>query len=165
MDRHKSNDRQEHERRASSRSPLGYLAAAGLAVPVGAVAWFEAVYLFFGITGEDPSAPVTYAAAVAAFGFAFGWPLLAAARPAEVVRRGCRLGLLVSLLLPVVAVAVLLLWQNAAGRRDLGMGGLMLYSLPVVALAVAAVLALLFGFGSWLAVRRLQMPAVEKMRP
>ncbi|WP_116474788.1 hypothetical protein [Zobellella maritima] len=136
--------------------PLGYVAAAGLALPVAAVAWFEAVYLCFGLTGENPSTTFRYTAAVAAIGLALGWPLHGAARPAEVVRRGCQLGLLVSLLLPVVAMAVLLLWQSASDRPDLGMGGLILYNLPVVTFGVATILAIAFKIGSQLAGRRLQ---------
>jgi hypothetical protein len=45
-------------------------------------------------------------------------------------------------LLPIVTVAVLLIWESSTGRRDLGMGGLMLYSMPIVAFGVALVLAL-----------------------
>lgn len=55
---------------------LRYLAAFGLALPVSAIGWFELIYLFFGVT----------------FGVAFAWPLLGTVRPAEVVRRSCRLG-------------------------------------------------------------------------
>lgn len=157
MDPNKRNEhRRQQAHRTSTPGPLGYAAAAGFAVPIGAIAWFEAVYLFFGITGEDPSAIFSFLAAGLAFGFAFGGPLVRARRPAQVVRRACQLGLLVAVLLPVVAVAVLLLWQSVPGRPDLGMGGLMLYSLPFVALGVAAVLALASGLGIRLAGRRLQ---------
>jgi hypothetical protein len=102
----------------------------GLALPIGAIGWFELAYLFFGITGEDPPPSYNVSAAVAAFGVALAWPLLGTVRAAEVVRRSCRLGGIVTVLLPVVTIAVLLLWQSSTGRRDLGMGGLMLYSLP-----------------------------------
>lgn len=163
MERNKSSSRQRQEDRASTPGPLGYVAAAGLAVPVGAIAWFELVYLFFGLTGDDPPAAFSFVTAVVAFGLAFGWPLYRSHRPAEVVWRGCRLGLVVALLLPLVSIAVLFLWQNASGRRDLGMGGLMLYSLPFVALGMAAVLAIAFGLGTRGAGRRLQdRPPEEK---
>lgn len=135
---------------------LGVGAAVGLALPVGALAWFEAVYLFFGITGKDPQGAFSLLAAVVTFGFTFGWPIFRAHRPAQVVRRGCQLGLLVSGLLPVAAIAVMLLWENASGRPDLGMGGMMLYALPYVALGVAAVLAIIFGLGIRFAERRMQ---------
>jgi hypothetical protein len=121
---------------------LRYLAAVGLALPVGAIGWFELAYLFFGITGEDPPQYYNVVAAVAAFGVALVWPLLGTARPAEVVRRSCRLGGIAAVLLPIVTVAVLLIWESSTGRRDLGMGGLMLYSMPIVAFGVALVLAL-----------------------
>lgn len=123
---------------------LRYLAAVGLAFPVGAIGWFELVYLFFGVTGEDPPRSYNVAAAVAAFGAALAWPLFGTVRPAEVVRRSCRLGGIAAVLLPVVAIAVLLLWEGSTGRRDLGMGGLMLYSMPIVAFGGALVLALVF---------------------
>lgn len=143
---------------------LEYVTAVVLAAPVGAVAWFELVYLWFGLTGEDPPAAISSAMAIFAFGAAFGWPLYGAGCSAEVVRRGCHLGLLVALLLPLVAIAVLLLWQNASGRPDLGMGGLILYNLPFIALGVAAVLAIVFGLGSRWAGRRLQngSPMVDR---
>ena len=142
---------------------LRYFAAAGLALPVGAVGWFELVYVFFGVTGEDPPRSYNVVAAVAAFGFALAWPLRGAERPAEVVRRSCRLGGLAALLLPIVSIAVLLIWQGSAGRRDLGMGGLMLYSMPVVAFGVALVLGLVFVVCDRMATKRLrEPPAVEK---
>src|SRR5688500_18278209 len=119
-----------------------YFAALGLALPVGAIGWFELGYLFFGLTGEAPPWSYNMTAAVAAFGFALAWPLLGPARPAEVVRRSCRLGGIASVLLPIVTIAVLLLWESSTGRRDLGMGGLMLYSMPIVAFGVALVLAM-----------------------
>jgi hypothetical protein len=128
----------------SGPTSLRYLAAVGLALPVGAIGWFELAYLFFGVTGEDPPRGYNVVAAVAAFGVALAWPLLGTVRPAEVVRRSCRLGGIATVLLPVVTIAVLLLWESSTGRRDLGMGGLMLYSMPIVAFGVALVLALIF---------------------
>ncbi|SEN24501.1 hypothetical protein [Nitrosomonas marina] len=134
---------------------LSYAVAGALALPVGAVMWFETVYLFFGLTGEDPSDSFSFLAATVVFGFAFGWPVFRAYCTARVVQRACQLGLLVSNLLPVVAVAVLLLWQEASNRPDFGMGGLMLYALPYVALGLAVILVIGFGLGIHLAGRRL----------
>lgn len=148
----------------TSQRMLTYVAAASLALPVGALGWFELVYLFFGLTGEEPPAAVTAGFGILAFGVAVGWPLYRARGVAEAVLRSCRLGSLLALLLPVVAIAVLLLWQNATGRRDLGMGGLMLFSLPVVALAVAAVLVVAFGLGARWAAQRLARTAEKGER-
>lgn len=128
----------------SAPTLLRYSAAVALALPVGATGWFELTYLFFGITGEDPGRSYNLVAAVAAFGVALAWPLFGTVRAAEVVRRSCRLGGIAAVLLPVVSIAVLLLWESSSGRRDLGMGGLMLYSMPIVAFGVALVLALVF---------------------
>lgn len=146
------------EPQAPLATPLRYLAPVGLALPVGAIGWFELVYLFFGVAGEDPPRGYNVAAGVLAFGVALAWPLLGTVRPAEVVRRSCRLGGIAAVLLPVVTVAVLLLWESAAGRRDLGMGGLMLYSMPVVAFGVAGVLALVFWLCDRSAAKRLRQP-------
>ncbi|KAB7622608.1 hypothetical protein [Alkalilimnicola sp. S0819] len=158
-----NNPRPRQVRPSFPPGPLGLAVAVCLALPIGALVWCEAVYLFFGITGEDAPDAVGFLAAVVAFGLAVGWPLFRAHRPAEVLRRACQLGMLVSGLLPVVAVAVLLLWQNASGRPDLGMGGLMLYALPYVALGIAALLAIVFGLGIRLSGRRLQrLPAAEE---
>ncbi len=137
------------------RFPLGYLAAAALAVPIGAIGLFEVSYLYFGVTAQDPPATITTAGALLAFGLALAWPLYRARRPAEVVRRSCQLGMVVALLLPAVTFAVLLIWQNAPDRPDLGMGGLMLYSLPLVAIGVAVVLSIAFAAGARLASKRL----------
>jgi hypothetical protein len=128
----------------------------GLALPVGATGWFELVYLFFGVTGEDPPRSYNVVAAVAAFGVALTWPLLGTVRAAEVVRRSCRLGGIATVLLPMVSIAVLLLWESSTGRRDLGMGGLMLYSMPIVAFGVALVLALVFWLCDQSAAKRLR---------
>lgn len=135
--------------------PLSYLAALVLAVPVGALIWFELIYLAFGLTGDDATTWVNGLSAVVAFGLALGWPLHGTARPAQVVQRGCRLGSKVALLLPVVTIAVLLIWENADNRPDLGMGGLMLYSMPVVALGLTVVLVIGFSIGERLAAKRL----------
>lgn len=126
------------------RHPLRFLAAILLAVPVGGILWLELVYLTFGITGHDAPASLHLVFLVAAFGLAAGWPLRGTHRPAEVVVRSCRLGVVVALLLPIVAVAVLLLWQNASDRPDLGMGGLMLYNVPIIAFGLALVLSATF---------------------
>lgn len=142
-----------------------WAAAAALAVPVGTILWGELLYLAFGLTGEDGSPAVNAALFLVAFGLAFGWPLPGAQRPAEVVRQSCNLGVVAALLLPVVAVAVLLLWESAPARRDLGMGGLIFYGMPVIAMAGALAFSVLFWFGGWLALRRLrQKPSVGPIR-
>ena len=135
---------------------LRYIAALGLALPVGAIGWFELVYLFFGLTGEDPPRSYNVVAGMAAFGVALTWPLLGTVRPAEVVRRSCRVGGIAAVLLPIVSIAVLLMWEGSTGRRDLGMGGLMLYSMPVVAFGVALVMALLLWLFDRSAAKRLR---------
>lgn len=76
-------------------------------------------------------------------------------RVAEVVGRSCRHGLLVAVLLPIVTFAVLMLWHSSSGRRDLGMGGLILYNLPFIGLGVATVLGVAFVLGGRSAARRL----------
>lgn len=139
-----------------SRPPLTYLTAALFAIPIGAVIWFELVYLWFGLTGEHPPPVINIAAFLAAIGLAMGGPLYRAQRPAQVVQRSCRLGLAVSLLLPIVTIAVLVLWQRSTGRPDLGMGGLMLFNLPIIAFVVTLVLAILFSLCSQSAARRLK---------
>lgn len=135
------------------------LAAAALALLVGPVVWFEIIYLSFGLTGDDPPVWLNAGAAVLAFGGAFAVALRGGSRPAAVVQRGCRAGFVAVLLLPAVAFAVLLLWEALPGRRDLGMGGMMLYVLPWVALGAAVVLGLLFLLGNALAARRLRAGA------
>lgn len=149
------------QQRADGRQRWCYVAAAALAVPVGGVAWFELTYLWFGLTGEDPTPVISMAAGISAFCLAFGWPLRAH-RAAEVVIRSCTLGQAFAVLLPVVALAVLLVWQSATGRRDLGMGGLMLYSFPIVAFVACIVLVIVFGIGKSLAAKRLQRSANQR---
>ena len=134
---------------------LRYAAAAALALPVGAIVWFQLAYLFFGVTGEDPPRSYNALAAGVAFGVALAWPLLGTKRAAQVVRRSCRLGGIAALLLPLTCIAVLLMWQGSVGRRDLGMGGLMLYSMPVVAFGIALVLALVLWLCDQAAAKRL----------
>lgn len=154
------------QQRWAARHPLCYAVAAALALPVGALGWFELVYLWFGFTGEDASPQVNLAACLLAFGVAFGWPLRRAQRPLQVLRRGCTLGMVLAVLLPLAGIAVLLLWQNAKDRVDLGMGGLMLYSFPLVAFGAAVVLVIVFGLGRRWASRRLRAePAARPQDP
>ena len=143
----------------SRPAALRYLTAAAFALPVGALVWFELVYLFFGFTGEDAPRGYNLVAALLAFGVALGWPLFGATQAAEVVRRSCRLGGLAAVLLPLVSIAVLLMWQSSTGRRDLGMGGLMLYSMPVVAFAIALLAAVVLWLCDRAAAKRLQPKA------
>lgn len=140
----------------SGSTLLRYLTAAGFALPVGALGWFELVYLFFGVSGEDPPRTYKVLAAVAAFGIALAWPLFGAVRAADVVRKSCRLGGIAAVLLPVVSIAVLVMWESSTGRRDLGMGGLMLWSMPLLAFGIALVAALVFWLCDRSAAKRLQ---------
>lgn len=140
---------------ATGRPALAYVAALAVGAPVGGVLWLEGAYFGFGLTGGDLSAAGEVVLALAAFGAAVLWPLYRTVRPAEVVLRGCRLGVVAALLLPLVALAVLWMWEAASGRPDLGMGGMILYSAPYVSLGLALVLLLLFGLGSHVASRRL----------
>lgn len=135
------------------------LAALATALPVGGLAWLELAYLNFGLTGRDWSPGVAWLAAFALTGLATAWALRGAGRPAAAIRRGCNLGVLLAILLPIVAVAVLLLWEDASDRPDLGMGGMMLYSMPFVAVGLAVVLVLGFGVGARLAARRMHPAA------
>ncbi|MBA3886659.1 MAG: hypothetical protein H0X67_13150 [Acidobacteria bacterium] len=80
------------------------------------------------------------------------------------MRRSCRLGGIAALLLPIVSIAALLLWESSSGRRDLGMGGLMLYSMPVVAFGAALVLALIFWVCDRSAAKRLQRKEARLFR-
>ena len=131
------------------------LMALAVGLPVAAVAWFEIVYLWFGLTGGELAGGASAAVVALALAGTVAWSLSGAQRAAHVAHRACRLGIAVAVALPIVAVAVLLLWENASGRPDLGMGGLMLYSLPVVAFVVAIVLVVLFGIGRRLAAKRM----------
>lgn len=132
------------------------LVAATLAAPIAAIGWFELVYLWFGITGEDPPSGANLVVAVAAFAATLSWSWRGSTRIADVIRNACRLGIALSIALPIVTVAVLLMWENASGRRDLGMGGLALYSIPVIAFVAAVALVVAFGIGRRLAQKRLE---------
>jgi hypothetical protein len=147
--------RHRHHLRLSD--PLSLVAAAVFAIPTGAIAGFEAGLLVFGLTGEDASNPFVLLTAVLACGAAFGWSLARASRPAEVVHRACKLGLLVTAFLPLVAVAVLLLVQNSPAHTEYGMGGLMIYALPFIAFGIAAILALFFWLAGRWAKRSIQL--------
>ena len=126
-----------------------------LALPVAAVIWFEAVYLWFGVTAADPPGVVKVAIATAAYVMVIAHARSGARQRAEVVLRACRLGIGVTMLLPLVTIAVLLIWVNAPARPDLGMGGLALYSIPVVAFLLSIVLVVAFGIGRRLALSRI----------
>lgn len=126
-----------------------------VSTPIAAILWFEIAYLWFGATGDELAGAASVGVVALALAAVVAWALFDAERAAHVVHRACRLGIAVAIALPIVAVVVLLLWENASGRRDLGMGGLMLYSLPVVAFVVAIVLVVVFGLGRRLAAKRI----------
>lgn len=127
--------------------------AVAVALPIAAVLWFEIVYLWFGLTGGDAAPPVTGAIGLLSLAVTSGWSLRGTLGAAEAALRGSRLGIAVAMTLPVVALAVMLLWHAAEARRDLGMGGLMLYSMPVVAFIVSIILIAIFATVRWLAGR------------
>lgn len=128
-------------------------------IPVAALLWFEVIYLLFGLTGEDAGTAVDVAIALLSLAATLAWSLHGAAAPADAASRASRLGIAVSMALPIVSIAVLLIWTSAEGRRDLGMGGLMLYSMPVVAFIACIVLVVLFGTVRRVAGKRIVNPA------
>lgn len=138
--------------------PLALAAAVALAIPVGGLFWFELIYLAFGITG-NPGRPLGSAfAAVAGVGLAFAWGMTGSGEPADVVRRVCRLGIVAALLLPVVAMAVLLIWRNNPARPDPGGGGLLLNNAPLLGAVIGLILATCFWLAQAAATRRLAGP-------
>lgn len=149
-------DTPSREVRATPAPSHAVLTGGILAVPIAAIVWFEAAYLWFGVTAADPSRNMKWFIAAAAYGMVVSFSTYGARAAAEVALRACRLGIAVSILLPIVCLAVLLIWVNARIRPDLGMGGLALYSIPVVAFVVSLVLVIAFGTGRRLALRRLQ---------
>jgi|SRR5688500_2675397 len=135
--------------------PHSVLTASLIAAPITAIVWFEIAYLWFGVTAVDPSQAMKWFIAAAAYGMVVSYTTYGARGSAEVALRACRLGIAVSLLLPIVCLAVLVIWVKARARPDLGMGGLALYSIPIVAFVVSIVLVIAFGTGRRLALRRL----------
>lgn len=145
------------DRAGRSRSAAWrYLAAAAIAVPVGLLAWVQILYLAFGVTGDDSPRGFAVGALAVSLALAFAIALAAGPHPAQVIRRGCQAGIAIAIMLPLVALAVLMLWEHSTGRRDLGMGGLMLFSMPFVAAAAAVMLVIVFAAGSWIAGRWLR---------
>ena len=134
---------------------MRWLVAVLLAVPIGLILWLELLYLVFGLTGREMAPAVNVAFLVLAFGAAVAWPLYKTRRSAEVGRRSCRLGVAVAMLLPVVA-AVPLVWDGAFRDRDLGMGGLAIYGLALVAAGAGLVFIVLFALGSHWCSQRLR---------
>lgn len=138
---------------------LQYALAIVFAIPIGTLLWFELGYLWFGLTGKDVPNPLATVLGIVAYAVPLLVVRVRATRPAIVVRRGCRLGLVVTALLPVVSFGVLMLWESATNRADLGMGGLMLYALPYVSLGVACVLGIVFAYAGQRATLRLSKEA------
>lgn len=127
---------------------MHYLIATLIALPVGILLWGQLLYFIFGMTGEQPSA--TGEALSGGLALALSYTLCVYRCPniASVLLRGRVIGVAASLMLPVTAVVVLLIWQQAEDRRDLGMGGLMLYNLPIAGLIAGLLLSAVFwGFG------------------
>lgn len=133
------------------------LAVLLMTIPVGAILWFELLHLAFGMTSAATSPLGAAFAALAAFGFVFSWLAIRGGSTWVVVQRGCRLGILVSALLPVVAILALFLWRTTGGRRDVRAGGLMLHDAPAIAFVVSLVLIVAFLAGLRMARRRVTM--------
>lgn len=130
-----------------------------VSVPVSALLWFQFVYLWYGLTARDVEPFPRLAIALVSLGACVAWSLAKGSEPAHAALRASRLGIAVAMALFPVTIAVLLIWQSASNRPDLGMGGLMLYSLPVVALIAAVVLIAIFAGIRRLAERRISPTA------
>jgi hypothetical protein len=125
-----------------------YAVTATLAVPVGAIMWFEILY--FGLTANVPSIALWFLGALVAFAVSFALPLIRSQRPAEILRYACALGLMVSLPLPLLARTTFFLIESALTPqhkmllRGIGEGGLIFSNILVFFFAVGVGLALVF---------------------
>jgi hypothetical protein len=142
-----------------------YAVTATLAVPVGAIMWFEILYLYFGIKANAPSRALSVLSALVAFGVSFALPLIRSQWPGEVLRCACVLGLIVSPLLPLVAYTTFFLIESASSPqhnmllRGIGEGGLIFSGILVFSFAVGVGLALVFWLCYGVTRRRLETKA------
>jgi hypothetical protein len=144
---------------------LKYILTAALAVPIGAIIWFEILYLYFGITAKDPSRTIIFLSALIAFSLSFVLLLIRSQRPVQVLRRACFLGLIVSILLPLVAYKTFVLIESASSPqhknllRDIGEGGMIFSGILFFSFPIGVGLVLVFALGYFLAGRRLKTKA------
>lgn len=134
---------------------MRYISAFLLSLPIGALLLFEISYLYFGITGKDATNVIGALMCLLSFGFVFIYPLHGTERTSEAVKRSCSLGIFVAISLPFTAFAVLLLFQHHPDQGEYGMGGLIIYGLPIMTAGVGLVVAVLFLIGRIFAVRHI----------
>lgn len=139
------------------KSPLFYISAMLLSLPVTAIIGFVIFYPVYGISG-DPVYPFFLIVTGTLFYlFICSWALYGSDKTAEAVYRICKFGSLVSLLLPVSAGMISLIWTTGVFERPTGF--LTDYSaleIPVFAAAAAIVLIILFLTGSYLAAKDIE---------
>jgi hypothetical protein len=127
-----------------------------LAIPNAGIIWFVVLYPLYGITGGPVHPYFHVTTLLVATMFIWSWAYLDNDSTAEVVYRCCRLGAILSLLLPLITGMISLLWlMQAVYRPAEFLDSFNLFEIPALASAATIVLVLLFLLGSYLAARKL----------
>lgn len=129
---------------------MRHLAAVLLAVPTSVLILLGITFQISAWSGKDASDTIAGLIGVAALLAAAMFALHRTTTPAGVVRRGCRLGMLASVLLPVLVSCGMLTWTDSAS----GMGGLTLYVILIMAFVTGALSFAGFFLGSRLAAQQ-----------
>lgn len=126
------------------------------AVPNAGIIWFVVLYPLYGITGGPVHPYFHITTLVVVTMVIWTWAYLDNDSTAEVIYRCCRLGAILSLLLPLVTGLTSFLWLiQAIHRPDGFLTSFHLFEIPAIASAATIVLVLLFLLGSYLAARKL----------
>lgn len=138
------------------KSPLSYIAAFVLSLPITAVIWFVIIYPVYGLTGETIHPYFHFVTSLLFYLIVFGWAIYGSDSASEIVYRICRFGAILSLLIPLSTGITSLIWASGATIRPVNfLSGFSALEIPVYSAGVAMLMILLFLFGSYLAARNM----------
>jgi hypothetical protein len=135
---------------------LFFVTAFLMALPNGFFIWFSIMYFVWGVTGELMHPFLHSVTGITGVIIIFTWSIYDAKKTAEVIYRTCRLGAILSLLLPATTGFILFSWQIELFRQvHSDFFGISVNIMPVHAISLSFILIVLFLTGSYLAARKL----------
>ena len=138
------------------KSPFTYLVATLFTLPNTVLLWFIIMYPVSGVTGNIMHPFYHYLTCLIVFLVLWSWTLLGSEDLPEIIYRSCRLGALLSLLLPAVTAIISFLWVVSEAGRPIGfLDGYSALEIPVYAAASALLFIVLFLTGSYFAARHI----------
>jgi hypothetical protein len=138
------------------KHPLLYFTAMVFAVPNVVIVWLVIMYPVYGLTGEVLHPFFHVLTCLIVFLILWSWALIGSQKNFEIMYRSCRLGSLLTLLLPFSTGMTSLFWVlNVTERPEAILSGYSAVEIPVFTAGAAILLIILFLFGSYTAAKNM----------